>query len=51
MSHAAPTGEGKVLPANAYTKLAPGEKYVPVIPAEKSIAEVTRRSVVYGLIF
>ncbi|MBI5479903.1 MAG: oligopeptide transporter, OPT family [Deltaproteobacteria bacterium] len=51
MSHAAPTGEGKVLPANAYTKLAPGERYVPVIPAEKSIAEVTRRSVVYGLIF
>jgi putative OPT family oligopeptide transporter len=52
MSNAAPqAGEGKVLPANAYTKLAPGEKYVPVVPAEKSIPEVTRRAVVYGLVF
>jgi putative OPT family oligopeptide transporter len=44
-------GEGKILPANAYTELAPGERYVPVIPAERSIAEVTRRSVVYGVVF
>ncbi|MEE4311091.1 MAG: oligopeptide transporter, OPT family [candidate division KSB1 bacterium] len=38
------------LPENAYTPLKEGEKYLPVIPASSSIAEITNRSVIAGLI-
>ncbi|MCK4546961.1 MAG: oligopeptide transporter, OPT family [Candidatus Eisenbacteria sp.] len=40
----------KILPANAYTELKPGEKYVPVVPADKLTAEITPRSVLMGVI-
>lgn len=40
----------KVLPPNAYTELKPGEKYIPVVPAEKSIHEITSRSVLFGVL-
>ena len=33
--------KGKLLPANAYTKLEPGEKYEPIVPASSSMPEVT----------
>jgi putative OPT family oligopeptide transporter len=39
------------LPTNAYTPLAPGEAYRPVVPPAASLPEVTRRSVLYGVIF
>ncbi len=39
----------KIIPANAYTELEPGEVYKPVIPAEKPPAEVTPRSVLMGV--
>ncbi|MFA4874611.1 MAG: oligopeptide transporter, OPT family [bacterium] len=38
------------LPANAYTELRPGESYVPIVPADVSIPEITRRSVIIGII-
>jgi putative OPT family oligopeptide transporter len=38
------------IPANAYTPLKPGEKYVPFVPAGKTIPEVTRRSVLTGVL-
>ncbi|MCX6640417.1 MAG: oligopeptide transporter, OPT family [bacterium] len=37
------------LPDNAFKELKPGETYVPMIPAETGVAEVTRRSVIFGL--
>ncbi len=37
------------LPENAYRELAPGETYEPVIPADAPVAEVTLRSVAFGL--
>jgi putative OPT family oligopeptide transporter len=40
----------KVLPDNAYTKLAPGEEYQPIVPAGDRRAEVTVWSVTVGLI-
>ncbi|NOZ85407.1 MAG: oligopeptide transporter, OPT family [Deltaproteobacteria bacterium] len=40
----------KLLPANAYTKLAPGEEYVPIVPPGDKRAEVTPWSVTTGLI-
>ncbi len=40
----------KLLPANAYTKLQPGEVYQPIVAAGDTRAEVTRWSVVLGLI-
>lgn len=40
----------KILPANAYTKLAPGEEYKPIVPAEDRRAEVTPWSVTAGLL-
>jgi len=40
----------KILPANAYTKLAPGEEYKPIVPAGDRRAEVTVWSVTLGLI-
>ena len=41
--------KGKILPANAYTKLAPGEVYEPVVGAGDNRAEVTRWSICMGL--
>jgi len=37
------------LPENAYRELKPGEKYVPLLSAEKGVAEVTKRSILFGL--
>ena len=41
-------GTGK-LPANAYTVLEPGEDYIPYIPTDRTIPEITTRSVTLGL--
>lgn len=41
------TGVG--LPDNARRELKPGETYIPMITAERGVAEVTIRSVVFGL--
>jgi putative OPT family oligopeptide transporter len=38
------------LPDNAYTELKPGEKYVPIISQESGVPEVTRRSVIFGVL-
>lgn len=38
------------LPANAYTELNAGETYKPIIPAGKIVPEVTRRSILMGII-
>jgi len=40
----------KLLPANAYTKLAPGEEYTPIVAASDKRAEVTVWSVTTGMI-
>jgi putative OPT family oligopeptide transporter len=40
----------KLLPANAYTKLAPGEEYQPIVAAGDTRAEVTVWSVTTGMI-
>ena len=42
--------EPKSLPANAYTALKPGEQYQPIIPASASVAEMTWRAVVWGVV-
>jgi putative OPT family oligopeptide transporter len=42
--------KGKVLPANAFRELEPGEVYTPVVPADDPRPEVTVRSVVLGAI-
>ena len=48
--HDAPSKSGsKLLPANAYTKLKPGEEYRPVVPAGDKRAEVTVWSIGVGL--
>ncbi len=39
----------KILPANAYTKLEPGQEYKPIVPPEDRRAEVTVWSVTVGL--
>lgn len=41
-------GTGK-LPANAYTVLEPGEEYIPYVPTDRTIPEITTRSVTLGL--
>ncbi len=41
---------GKVLPANAFRELEPGEVYTPVVPADDQRAEVSVRSVTIGVI-
>ena len=38
------------LPENAYRELRPGEAYEPLVPANASVPEVTRRSIVFGLV-
>src|SRR5580700_11966672 len=42
--------EAQGLPANAYTTLTPGDSYEPVVPAEKTLPELTPRSVGWGLL-
>ena len=42
--------ESKLLPSNAYTKLAPGEEYQPVVPADDTRAEVTAWSIGLGIV-
>ena len=42
-------GTGK-LPANAYQVLESGEKYIPYVPTDKTIPEITTRSVTLGLL-
>ena len=37
------------LPANAYTRIDPGDAYVPIVPASSAPAEATWRSVSWGL--
>ncbi len=39
----------KLLPDNAYTKLAPGEEYKPIVPAGDSRPEITKFSIGLGL--
>ena len=47
----APSGKrSKLLPANAYTKLKPGEIYSPIVSAEDKRAEVTSWSVTLGIL-
>jgi len=47
----APKARGsKLLPANAYKKLAPGEVYHPIVPPEDRRPEVTRWSIGLGVI-
>ncbi|MDY0004711.1 MAG: OPT/YSL family transporter, partial [Polyangia bacterium] len=47
----APSKSGsKLLPENAYRKLAPGEIYKPIVPAGDRRAEVTPWSVAMGLV-
>lgn len=49
--HDAPTpGGSKLLPANAYTKLEPGQTYHPIVPASDLRPEVSRWSITLGLI-
>lgn len=50
MHDAAPKAGSKLLPANAYTKLAPGETYQPIVPAPDPRPEVTRWAVSLGLV-
>ena len=38
------------LPENAYRELRPGEAYEPLVPAHAPVPEVTRRSIVFGLV-
>jgi putative OPT family oligopeptide transporter len=47
MEHSQGTGK---LPANAYKVLEPGEKYIPYTPTDRTIPEITARSVTTGLI-
>ena len=49
------TGQGNqksdnFLPENAYTELKPGEEYTPIISSETGVPEITRRSIVFGLL-
>ena len=43
------TNEQAGLPANAFTELKPGEVYQPVIAADRKVAEITPRSIIFGL--
>lgn len=40
----------KILPANAYTKLAPGEAYKPIVSAEDTRPEVSKWSLITGVL-
>ncbi len=50
MEPAASQKSSKILPHNAYIKLAPGEEYKPIVPPEDRRAEVTVWSVTVGLL-
>lgn len=50
MDHSSPTKRSKLLPANAYTKLKPGEEYQPIVAAADRRAEVSRWSVTLGIL-
>lgn len=41
---------GVSMPENAYRELAPGEAYVPIVPDAAVVPEVTRRSLLFGLL-
>jgi len=41
----------KSLPENAYQPLKPGEAYTPIVPADSMQAELTLRSVFWGVVF
>ena len=43
--------DSKSLPENAYQPLKPGERYLPIVPAESTEAELTLRSVFWGIVF
>lgn len=47
MSDPGTSGE---LPANAYRELAPGERYEPIVKHDAIVAEITGRSIVFGLV-
>jgi uncharacterized oligopeptide transporter (OPT) family protein len=38
------------LPENAYRELKPGETYVPMVPPNVTVPEITRRSIIFGLV-
>ncbi|HWL92813.1 MAG TPA: OPT/YSL family transporter [Phycisphaerae bacterium] len=38
------------LPENAYRELKPGETYLPMVPADALVPEVTRRSIIFGIV-
>ncbi|HKQ46963.1 MAG TPA: oligopeptide transporter, OPT family [Phycisphaerae bacterium] len=38
------------LPENAYRELKPGEAYTPMVPPYETVPEVTRRSIIFGII-
>ncbi len=40
----------KILPANAFRELEPGESYTPVVPADDPRAEVSARSLIIGVV-
>ena len=42
--------QSNLLPENAYRELKPGEAYIPIISQETGVPEVTRRSVIFGLL-
>ncbi len=42
--------QNNLLPENAYRELKPGEAYTPIISQETGVPEVTRRSVIFGLL-
>ncbi|HOX44036.1 MAG TPA: oligopeptide transporter, OPT family [Myxococcota bacterium] len=50
MHSPSPSPGSKLLPANAYTRLQPGETYQPIVPAGDGRAEVTPWSIGLGLI-
>ncbi len=45
-----PSESKKVLPQNAFRELAPGETYTPVVPADDTRPEVSKRSVIIGVV-
>ncbi len=49
MEHSGSGKRSKLLPANAYSKLAPGEVYEPIVSAVDPRAEITRWSVILGM--
>jgi putative OPT family oligopeptide transporter len=44
-------GDPVRLPANAYSRLAPGEEYMPIVRAASSPPQATWRSIAWGLLF